>query len=705
MKYSSFFLINFLLLYSFSLLILFSPKIKWHRVSNSTVFRPAVSLGPVGMTPWNNVLGFLDRSASWIGNSPMARTRLPHGIIGYFVYQYENCGDPIQATLDIICDSVCDITLNGDSVGKQTRGWGSKLRRSKSNPGGFFQVTLRSGLNTLIFQLYNEQNNSPSAILATVVHRSNKTPIFSTGRPGWMFSRTPPVLPIAPLKAASCQTPIRMPTTPPSQNSNPPQKNRPFFLCPAFSVTKARYNDIRHYIPCSFQVCGGSSININNCPNENSSTRCRGDTNIILKTSQGAVLSKNDDGCTGLEGGIQGLCSSLSHRFANGPCATYTLWQGCYDNEPCNGRFMVTSLSGVVRGPRVTPRVRTSSPTSSRRNNVNDGTTTPTTTTANLDGNSFEPTPTAVISPPSINNPNGNLLSSRKPSTQIIPFRRTFHPSFEPSNEPSMAPTAEVTSEPSPSPSTSWPSYQPSVEPSNVPTMEPTPQPTPQPSLPEYYNYIATTSYRSNQCGGGAISGNIAGETLFECFPSGQNMQMKLCDQVSGDIIINTFPANSNCQGATINSYRVPTGCMPIESGIASMGNSTLQTCSINVMGSSPFHKFGAGVATIISPDSSTCSLSQSKDASWNIRLSKSWTYQPLNTCIITDGKSPTMFTACSNADRTVTVNTYQNASDCSGTPSSTNTVMLFDCLAESDGYSAEVCFNQEGRSIINKQH
>jgi len=87
--------------------------------------RPAVVLGPIGMRPWNKARGFLDRSAKWIGPNNQAMTHYPAGPAGIYVFKYQNTRNvPLLATLDVICDNRCAITLNGALVGNQVGGWG-----------------------------------------------------------------------------------------------------------------------------------------------------------------------------------------------------------------------------------------------------------------------------------------------------------------------------------------------------------------------------------------------------------------------------------------------------------------------------------------------------------------------------------------------------------------------------------------------------
>lgn len=171
---------------------------------------------------------------------------------------------------------------------------------------------------------------------------------------------------------------------------------------------------------------------------------------------------------------------------------------------------------------------------------------------------------------------------------------------------------------------------------------------------------------------------------------------MLSCNQDDGVVTVNTYPANSNCQGTPTDVSRMPTGCFP-ES--RTLSNFTLQMCAVNLFKKSPFHKLGQGVVTIMSPDSRTCNLAQSKAASWDAKMSVSWTHEKLNVCILPTSREavPRMFTACSN--RIVTVNTYTvGSSSCSGDPVESLPITLPSCSMNDDGlWATQICISEDG--------
>jgi len=165
------------------------------------------------------------------------------------------------------------------------------------------------------------------------------------------------------------------------------------------------------------------------------------------------------------------------------------------------------------------------------------------------------------------------------------------------------------------------------------------------------------------------------------CNPIGGNDQMQRCDVDIGQVIVNVFAGGSSCSGSNIDTYRVPTGCLPSPNG-ASTRDLCMSVPSIDT----PFQSYGAGVVTTYASSSDACS--------GPITQTINWQFQPLNTCIIpTDGTAPTQITECSADDGTYQVSMYEGAADCSGEATSTDTQNLSSCGPGDNGlWSRQQC-------------
>ena len=141
-------------------------------------------LGKVGISPWGDCPGFLDRQAKWIWFTQNARTTAPGSGIGNtsFIYRWYNTNSSdISAKINIIADNQSYIIVNGKNIGKQTGGWGGR--------GGLFYVTLQPGTNDFVFNATNLGNSpNPAGLLVSVLDNNNRV-LFRTGDNGWKYSR------------------------------------------------------------------------------------------------------------------------------------------------------------------------------------------------------------------------------------------------------------------------------------------------------------------------------------------------------------------------------------------------------------------------------------------------------------------------------------------------------------------------------------
>jgi len=194
------------------------------------------------------------------------------------------------------------------------------------------------------------------------------------------------------------------------------------------------------------------------------------------------------------------------------------------------------------------------------------------------------------------------------------------------------------------------------------------------------YDYLEIRSFANGNCDGTATNGIIAGTTMNLCQANGNNVEMRRCDVDINQVVVTVF-GGQTCSGAVLDTYRLPIGCLPTESGTSSR-----ELCLSAPDTNAPFALYGAGVVSASSGSEESCN--------GPITSTTSWTFQPLNTCIVpSDGGNPTMITSCSSSAGTMEVSTYEGASDCSGDATGTETVTLAPCAAnENNMWANQVC-------------
>ena len=116
------------------------------------------------------------------------------------------------------------------------------------------------------------------------------------------------------------------------------------FRCDAYSATETAFGT-RNGVVCQFRGCPNETLSINNylcfstlhgsCVNANRLV-------IRLYGSDMSLpeLASSDDSCD-----RTGKCASISYTpplDSTSTCQVYNLYQGCYDNDNCNGQFIVT---------------------------------------------------------------------------------------------------------------------------------------------------------------------------------------------------------------------------------------------------------------------------------------------------------------------------------------------------------------------------
>ena len=162
---------------------------------------------------------------------------------------------------------------------------------------------------------------------------------------------------------------------------------------------------------------------------------------------------------------------------------------------------------------------------------------------------------------------------------------------------------------------------------------------------------------------------------------------MERCDIDLGQVIGTFYPVSSQCDGVSIDTFRMPTGCMP---GPNRSGARKLCMSSADV--SNPVAKYGSGVLTKMSSTEDLCN--------GPISGSLSWTFQRINVCQIPipiEGSSlPRMITACDSDAGTYDITTYEKDDvSCSGSPTSAETLSLSTCSQVGDDimWSNQFCF------------
>jgi len=192
-------------------------------------------------------------------------------------------------------------------------------------------------------------------------------------------------------------------------------------------------------------------------------------------------------------------------------------------------------------------------------------------------------------------------------------------------------------------------------------------------------------------CTGTVVGGKVQAETLNKCQLVGGVWRHQRCDSVNNLIVVDVFNRTSACQGTPRDTYRLPTGCLPTLGG-----NSNNEVCVSTNNLVQPYAVFGPGIVTMSTASNAVCGMAQQQDPSWQMSMAVSWQFQPLSTCIVpSDGSTPSMITDCSTSARTFSRSLYAGAQDCSGTPSSQETVALFGCAKDQNRlYTTEVCYS-----------
>ena len=98
----------------------------------------------------------------------------------------------------------------------------------------------------------------------------------------------------------------------------------------------------------SLKISEGSTLQAGTCVTRGST--CRGDTVLNLVSSNGTVLTTNDDGFATL---ICGVCSYLSYTFPSSD--TVTIQDTCFYSSPCNGTVGYVILPPPPNPPPLPP--------------------------------------------------------------------------------------------------------------------------------------------------------------------------------------------------------------------------------------------------------------------------------------------------------------------------------------------------------------
>ena len=121
--------------------------------------------------------------------------------------------------------------------------------------------------------------------------------------------------------------------------------------CAAFSATNTQYDSV-NYATCFIYACPGATLVADGC-----NDACEGDTVLILYNSVGSQLVINDDGSSS----ECGLCSLLSYDTGDAACQVYSLHEGCYADDTCEGQVEVSG--GVVTVSQAPSAAPTAPPT------------------------------------------------------------------------------------------------------------------------------------------------------------------------------------------------------------------------------------------------------------------------------------------------------------------------------------------------------
>jgi hypothetical protein len=110
-------------------------------------------------------------------------------------------------------------------------------------------------------------------------------------------------------------------------------------LCPYYNASHTNYA-LQNYETCTIYACPRTELVIGSCD----STTCHGDQYLTLIEESGRLAAHNDDSC--------GICSQISFT-TTGPCQTYRVQEGCYNDESCGG--IVEVRVGVAHNPTSQP--------------------------------------------------------------------------------------------------------------------------------------------------------------------------------------------------------------------------------------------------------------------------------------------------------------------------------------------------------------
>jgi Leucine-rich repeat (LRR) protein len=99
--------------------------------------------------------------------------------------------------------------------------------------------------------------------------------------------------------------------------------------CGNYSTTDTE-DATQNIFRCVVTLCEGDVMKASLCPGDNSETAFSGDTFLRLKNHNSTEIAENDDSCV--------LGSMLTYIASPGTgCANYTITEGCYGSETCQG--------------------------------------------------------------------------------------------------------------------------------------------------------------------------------------------------------------------------------------------------------------------------------------------------------------------------------------------------------------------------------
>lgn len=112
------------------------------------------------------------------------------------------------------------------------------------------------------------------------------------------------------------------------------------FTCPAYSAKNTDYAT-QNYAKCQFVACAGQDVEISGCG------ACSGDQYLDLYVDyygSYTEITSSDDDC--------GYCSYMAftatYAYGDDACFTYTIQEGCYQDQSCSGTVTVTGASYCV---------------------------------------------------------------------------------------------------------------------------------------------------------------------------------------------------------------------------------------------------------------------------------------------------------------------------------------------------------------------